>query len=173
MGAGMKLLQQEEARVVKVDGRELGPYKASFAGDTIIIVDPTADIEAGDAVLRRLPNGRDERSIVTEATFFRRGIAGFGPHYQLKFRQGGEGALQRPGHHINITGAQSVQIGDYNTQNIASSLEALVKIIDSSPASADEKEEAKSLLAKFLRHPLVVAGVGAGIGAAVGAVLKP
>lgn len=76
--------------------------------------------------------------------------------------------IQRPSHNINITGAQSVQIGDYNTQNITNSLEALVKIIDSSPGSASEKEEAKSLLAKFLAHPLVVAGVGA----AVGAVLK-
>ena len=161
----MGRVKREEARVIKVNGHEMGPYKAVFAGDTIIIDDARADIEEGDTVLRRLLSGRDERSVITEAMFYDKAIAGFGPHFQLKFRRGAERVVQRPSHNINISGAQSVQIGDYNTQNITSALEALVKIIDSSPASATEKEEAKSMLAKFLAHPLVVAGVGATIGA--------
>lgn len=168
----MKLVQREDARIIKVDGREMGPYKTAFAGETIIIDDAAADVEEGDTVVRRLPNGRDERSIVTAVDFYPNSIAGFGPRYQLKFRRGVEETPQRPGHSINITGAQSVQIGDYNVQNITNSLEALVKIIDSSPGSPGEKAEAKSLLASFLKHPLVVAGVGAGVGAAVGAVFK-
>lgn len=74
----MKLAKREEARVIKVDGREVGPYKAVFAGDTIIIDDATADIEEGDAVLRRLQSGRDERSIITEAIFLTEQLAVLG-----------------------------------------------------------------------------------------------
>lgn len=168
----MRLLQTEHVRVLKADGREVGPYPAAFAGDTIFIEDERADVEEGDTVLRRLPNGKDERSVVTEATFYPKRAGSFGPRYHLKFKKGSDLPMQRPGHNITISGAQSVQIGDYNTQNITNSLEALVKMIDSSSAPASEKSEAKSRLARFLEHPLVVASVGAGVGAAVGAVVK-
>lgn len=143
---------KEEARVEKRDGQVVGPYKAIFAGGTIIIADPKADVEIGDTILRRLPSGKDERSVVTDATFFSQGVGSIGAHYQIKFRQGGELPAQWPTQSINITGAQSVQIGDYNTQNIVNSFEALVKMIDSSNASPDEKAQAKSLLGQLLRH---------------------
>lgn len=111
------LAPQEEARIEKADGTVVGPYPARFAGSTIFITDEKADIEEGDTILRELPNGKDERSLVTEATFFRRGVAGIGAHYQVKFKKGGQAPMRQPTQNINITGASSVQIGDHNTQN--------------------------------------------------------
>lgn len=157
----------EKALVEKRDGQVLGPYEATFAGNTIIIADRMADVESGDTILRSLPNGKQERSVVTEVTFFNRAIGNLGPHYQVKFRLGGEVASSHPSQHISITGAQSVQIGDHNTQSIVNSFEALAKMIDSSNAPAGEKNEAKTLLSQFLRHPLVVSIVGAVAGAVV------
>ncbi|SBV53150.1 RIP homotypic interaction motif [Xanthomonas bromi] len=162
------LKPNEEARVERRDGQVVGPYKAKFAGSTIIIADQMADVEAGDTVLRRLPNGKDERSVVTEATFFDQGITGIGAHYQVKFRKGGESTAQRPSHNITISGAQSIQIGDYNVQNIANSFDTLVKMIESSNAPPQEKEEAKSLISQLLQHPAVVAIIGGLAGGTVG-----
>ena len=159
---------KEEARIEKRDGKVAGPYKAIFVGDTIIIADPMADVESGDTILRRLPNGKDARSVVTDSTFFNQGVGSLGAHYQLKFKKGCESLAQRPTQSINISGAHSVQIGDHNTQSIVSSFEALVTMIDSSNAPPDEKAQAKSLLSKLLQHPLIVSIVGTVAGAVVG-----
>ena len=165
----MSLLDKmEDARIEKRGGQVIGPYKALFAGGTIIIADSMADVEEGDTILRRLPNGKDERSVVTEATFFNEGVGSLGAHYQVKFRKGGESQGQKPSQHISITGAQSVQIGDHNTQNIVNSFDARVKKIEASAASSAEKEEAKSRLRRFLEHPLVIAVIGAVAGSVVG-----
>lgn len=161
------LERTEPARVEKQDGCVVGPYKAMFAGNTILILDPQADVEEGDTVLRQLPNGKDERSVVTNANFYSEGPGSFGAHYQLKFRKGPPMA-SKPAQNINITGAQSVQIGDYNTQNIVNSFEALIKQIESSNATTQEKAEARSLLGAFLKHPAVVALLGAAATALVG-----
>lgn len=161
----MSLLQQmkEEAHIEKKDRSVIGPYKAAFAGDTILLLDQSADIEEGDTILRKLPSGRDERSLITKATFFNRGVGGTGPHYQLKFRKDGESEMQKS-HTITINGAQSVQIGDYNTQSIVNSFEALVKKIEAADSTPEQKEEAKGILRKLLEHPLVVTVLGAAVG---------
>lgn len=157
--------KREDARVEKTNGDVLGPYKAIFAGSTIIIDDPKADVEEGDSILRLLPNGKDERSYVTEATFYSAGIGRVGPHYQVKFKKGGAPVEHKPVQNFHINNAQSIQIGDFNTQNVVDSFEVLVKKIESSSASSEEKEEAKSLLSKFLTHPAVVSVLGAAAGA--------
>lgn len=156
----------EQARVEKPNGEILGPYKAMFAGNTIIIDDPKADIEEGDTILRQLPNGRDERSYVTNATFFNSGIGNFGPHYQIKFKKGNNSVEHKPAQNFHIN-AQSVQIGDFNSQTIVNSFDALVQKIESSSSSQQEKEEAKTLLSKFLSHPAVVAILGAAAGSVI------
>ncbi len=69
--------------------------------------------------------------------------------------------MQKPGHTINIHGAQSVQVGDHNTQNIVNSFEALVKKIESADVPPVQKEEAKGMLRKLLEHPAVVSVIGA------------
>ena len=160
----MGILKSEDARIEKANGDVIGPYKASFAGNTIILDDPKADVEEGDTILRQLPNGKDERNFVTEATFFNTGVGRRGPHYQVKFRKGSAPVEHKPVQNINISGAQSVQIGDYNSQNIINSFEALSQKIESSSATPEEKEEAKSLLSKCLSHPLVVSVLGAAAG---------
>lgn len=160
----MGILKSEDARIEKANGDVVGPYKASFAGNTIILDDPKADVEEGDTILRQLPNGKDERSFVTEATFFNTGVGRRGPHYQIKFRKGNAPVEHKPVQNINISGAQSVQIGDYNSQNIINSFEALSQKIESSSATLEEKEEAKSLLSKCLSHPLVVSVLGTAVG---------
>jgi hypothetical protein len=66
--------------------------------------------------------------------------------------------------YITIQNAQSIQIGDNNTQNIINSIQVLKNHIESSTVSAEEKEEAKSLLSKFLSHPLVTSILGAAAG---------
>jgi RIP homotypic interaction motif len=160
----VNLLPQENARVEKKDGSVVGPYKTSFAGDRIYINDVQADLEEGDVVLRTLPNGKDERNIITNATFWGAGL-GHPARYEIEFKKGGTSEMQKPASNITILGAQSVQIGDYNTQNIVNVLQALSARIASSDATPREKEEAKSLLSNFLSHPLVTSILGAAAGA--------
>lgn len=81
---------QDDARVEKPDGTVVGPYKASFPGRTIFILDKNANVVEGDVVLRTLPNGNDERSVVSEANFYKKGAAGIGAHYQIKYTKGGQ-----------------------------------------------------------------------------------
>ena len=159
---------KEDARVEKCDGSVVGPYKATFAGSTIVIWDEKADVEEGDTILRALPSGKDERSLVTEAKFFQR-MHTIKAHYQIKFTKGSAAKMQKnSSHNITIHGAQSVQIGDYNTQNIINSFQALKNQIESSNVPAEEKEEAKSLLSQFISHPLVISILGAAAGAVIG-----
>jgi hypothetical protein len=163
----MSLVKKEDARIEKNNGEIVGPYSASFAGSTIFINDPKADVEEGDTVLRLLPNGKEERSYVTSATFYGTGIGGRGPHFQIKFRKGAASVDHGPRQNFHINNAQSVQIGDFNTQNVVTSFEALLAQIESSPASLEEKVEAKSKLKSFLSHPLVVSIMGSAAGAII------
>lgn len=73
-----------------------------------------------------------------------------------------------PSHNITINGAQSVQIGDHNTQNIINSFQALKNKIETSGAPEEEIEEAKSMLSKLISHPLVTSILGAAAGAVIG-----
>lgn len=57
---------------------------------------------------------------------------------------------------INITGSSNVIVGDHNQQSIQHSVQELVRVIESSGATPEKKEEAKGLLRKFLEHPLLV-----------------
>lgn len=161
-------LPNEDAQVEKKDGSVVGPYKAIFAGSSIILPDAKADIEEGDVILRKLPSGKNERSVVTEATFFQK-MHGLPAHYQIKFKKWSASNMsEKASHNITIHGAQSVQIGDFNTQNIINSFQALKNQIESSSASPEQKEEAKSLLSNFLGHPLVSSILGAAAGAILG-----
>ena len=59
---------------------------------------------------------------------------------------------------LNVHGP--AQVGNGNTQNIHNVFNQLLEQIDKSEASDAEKSEAKSLLVKFLEHPLVGSVVG-------------
>jgi|SRR5690625_205406 len=150
--------KREEAQVQKADGAIKGPYKARFVGSTIFIDDLMADVEEEDCILRQLPNGNIERSFVTNATFYDRGIGGMGPHFQIKFSK--TKPLEQAVQNININNAQGIQVGSNNIQNITNTFYALIKKIESADASPEDKKEAKFLLREFLAHPLVVAITG-------------
>jgi hypothetical protein len=62
---------------------------------------------------------------------------------------------------INITGSQNVVVGDGNVAH--QSVRDLIAAIDGAEGSQAQKEEAKSLLRKFLEHPLVAAVAGGAV----------
>jgi len=62
--------------------------------------------------------------------------------------------------HYSVHSSAGVQIGNGNTQGDSVNLKQLIEAIEKSGASMQEKEEAKSRLAAFLRHPLVATVAG-------------
>ncbi len=153
---------KDDAYILKRDGSRCGPYKAKFAGDTIIVNDQMADIDDGDTVVRLLPNGKEEHKEIYKANFYDTSIGGFSPHFQLKV---GPKKIQPTisSQQINIHGG-NVQIGDHNRQEITNSIETLNNLINSSQGTPQQKEEAKGLLRKLAEHPLLTAIAGGAIG---------
>jgi hypothetical protein len=76
----------------------------------------------------------------------------------------GAGATHVDSRDYNISGAQNVQAGDHNTQEISANLRDLALQINGSDATEEEKQEAANLLSTFLRHPAVVAAMGGASG---------
>jgi len=158
--------KKQEAYIQKQSGEVKGPYQATFAGSTVILHDATADVDPGDYVTRSLPGGKTERSYVQSAPFYDVGIGGVGPHFQLKI--GAPPAAQPRAHTFNIQGSHSIQIGDHNTQNVVGAIQTIAHAIEASSGAEDEKEEAKSRLAKLLEHPILTSVLGGLAGAAAG-----
>jgi hypothetical protein len=71
-------------------------------------------------------------------------------------------------HHITFNSPANVQIGNQNTQSIVQTFNSIIEKIDSSPASPEEKAQAKSLLKAFIEHPLVTSVIGGVAGGLVG-----
>ena len=65
---------------------------------------------------------------------------------------------------VRVSGSSFVQAGSNNTQNVKQdfrlNIEQIFKAIDDSNASQESKNEAKSLLGSFLKHPLVTSIAG-------------
>ena len=64
---------------------------------------------------------------------------------------------------VNITGSSNVVVGNNNSQTITHTVRDLLKIIEASTGQTAEKAEAKSLLRKFLEHPLLTSVAGGAI----------
>lgn len=160
------MFKKEDAFILKPDGRRLGPYKATFAGGTVIVDDKMADIDDGDQVMRLLPSGKEEIKHINQCTFYDTSIAGHGPHYQLKVKPVPNTESYTVKHQtINVGNNSNVQIGDHNRMEFRENIQNLINTIERSSASEPEKEEAKGLLKKFLEHPLVTTIAGAAAGA--------
>lgn len=160
------LVKSEDAFIIKPDGRRLGPYKAKFAGSTVIINDQLADVTDGDQVARILPNQKEELKLVKECHFYSTGIGRQGPHFQLKVKPISSSESYTVKHQtINVGSNSTVQIGDHNRIEFRENIQYLINTIEKSSASEPEKEEAKSLLKKFLEHPLVTTIAGSAAGA--------
>jgi hypothetical protein len=67
---------------------------------------------------------------------------------------------------IHVAG--SAQVGDGNKQNIYNVFQEVIDKIDRAEATSEEKAEAKSLLTKFLEHPLTSSVVGGVAGSLTG-----
>lgn len=86
--------------------------------------------------------------------------------------QGASSALPmsfQAGPQFTFNGQANVQVGNQNTQSIVQTFETMIERIDSSAATPEDKAEAKSRLASFLSHPLVISVAG---GVAQGLVSK-
>lgn len=166
----MRLMSNEDAFIRKADGSRLGPYRANFAGGIIIINDPNADIDVGDEISRILPSGKEEIKTITECNFYNTGLASRGPHFQIKTSSGRNPSRTQAtnvNQTFNIHGGQ-IQIGNENKQEIYNNFQTLIRAIEESSATNEEKEEAKSRLKKFLEHPLVTTIAGSAIGSLLG-----
>jgi hypothetical protein len=62
--------------------------------------------------------------------------------------------------HYSVHSSAGVQIGNGNAQGDSINLAQLIEAIETSTAPTKDKQEAKSRLKEFLKHPLVVAIVG-------------
>jgi len=63
-------------------------------------------------------------------------------------------------HKVTANKSSNVQIGNSNLQDVSIELRKLISAINHSKASDAEKNEAKSLLKKFIEHPLVTSITG-------------
>lgn len=64
----------------------------------------------------------------------------------------------------NISSSTGVIVGDNNQQNVTQHVEGLIRAIEASDGTPEEKAEAKSRLKSFLEHPLLAAVVGGALG---------
>jgi len=72
--------------------------------------------------------------------------------------------------HVSVVASPHTQVGNGNVQRVSISveIEKIISAIDHSTASEAEKREAKSLLKRFLEHPLVTSIAGG-----IASTLKP
>lgn len=61
---------------------------------------------------------------------------------------------------VRITDSQNIQVGNRNTQILQSAFREVIDRINDENASEEERQQAKSRLARFLRHPIVVSILG-------------
>ena len=165
-------LATDQVKLVKLNGSASGPYKAIVNGNKIEVFDETVPVDDGDTIIRLLPNGREENYRILDSQY----SEALGPipaSYQLKVEKVGAlrtgtahsgGAVIKHTNHINVTGG-NVQIGSGNQQTNSTTLNLTIgqiqSAIEQSNASAEQKQEAKSRLARFLEHPLTSTVVSA------------
>ncbi len=163
------IINRGEARIEKFDGSLAGTYQAQFFSMIIRILNIQAVVKLGDVIIRTLPNGMDERSLVTDVKFSQQIFPELPSHYRIKFIREDTLKMQQkiqPAS-FNINNSQ-VQLGDHNTQNIINAIQDLKNKIDTAAATPEEKAEAKGWLAKALSHPLITSILGGLSGGLVG-----
>lgn len=164
-------LMNDEILIRKNSGTTNGPYKCSVQGDAIYIMNANVDVDDGDVAERTLPNGKVESYSILEAEFTK-GLHSIPDSWHLHVRK--DGSKRPDGHkttNIHIANANAIQIGDHNLQQVSSVMQSLIHAIDQSDALPAQKEEAKSKLLEYLKHPAVTATLGATAGALVKAIL--
>jgi hypothetical protein len=162
-------IDREEVRIEKANGMVLDTCMARFSKDIIYIDDVKIDIQEGDVIVRKLPNGKGERSRAAKVTFLQTRDVFWPAHYQVEFiNEDTYKMQQKTSPNVIIHNAGAVQIGDHNTQNIINAIQDLQNKIDASAATPEEKAEAKGWLAKALSHPVITSILGGLSGGLVG-----
>lgn len=108
----------EQVTIVAPDGGERCRVKAYFAGDTVFVDDPTVDVEPGDELRRRLPNGKDDAYRVVDSTYVNTDLVA--PHHQIKIARKGTFPAGTGGYYVTVSGANArVNIGSTdNSTNV-------------------------------------------------------
>lgn len=149
------------------DGARSEALQCNFSSPKTALFYRSLDITEGDKLIRPTP-GREDVYTIVEVTYSP-GLGGIPPHYSLQLTK--DSAIKpRSGstNTINIHNSHGIQIGDNNVQNFEVFVRDMVRSIDQSDASPDERKEAKGRLRAFLEHPLVSAGFGAALPAILG-----
>lgn len=156
-------LMQDRCYVIDTSGKRTGPYNTAFTSrNSIRIFDPNFDAQAGDSLIQPLPNGKELSHAITSVNYTS-GLDEIPGSWQVIFLKG-ETSLKQPqvsNQTYNFHGANNVQIGDNNIQNIQNAIKALVDGINSAPTTPQEKEKAKGLLRTFLENPTTASVLGA------------
>ena len=150
-------------------GERIGPFKTKFGNSDITVFDDKLVVKEGDVVIQPLPNGTEDRFVITD-TNFSSGLGPVPPFYTINIvkeskQQRKEKLAANTTFHINNS---NVQVGDGNVQNIVNSFEQLVQEIDNSSSTPDQKEEAKGLLKSLITNPTVAAVLGGAVSGLLG-----
>jgi len=150
-------------------GERSGPYKTKFGESKMIFFDEKLSTKEGDILIQPLPNGTEERFVITDVEF-NSGLRGKNAHYSISIvkeskQQKEKKVATNTTFHINNS---HVQVGDGNIQNIVNSFEQLVKEIDNSESTLEQKKEAKTLLKTFISNPTVAAVLGGAVSGLIG-----
>ena len=160
-------LCNDTGTIVKKSGQRLGPFKCQLSGKEALFFEKNLDVDEGDQIERVLPNDKIEIYQILEVEYCP-GLHQIPPSWQLHVRK--DGSLRRPPvsstTNINISHSQGFQVGDHNYQQVAATLDLLVREIDKANATPEQKAEAKSVMKAFLEHPIIAAIVGAAAGSA-------
>lgn len=165
----LQRMMTDEAFIENMQGERTGPFKTKFGAGKLIFFDDTLIVSEGDIVIQPLPNGREERYIITDSQFSS-GLGSTKAHYSVSIvkeskQQRAEKVGPNTTFHINNS---SVQVGDGNVQNIVNSFEQLSKEIESSDSTPEQKEEAKVLLKSLISNPTVAAVLGGAVSGLLG-----
>lgn len=150
-------------------GERIGPFKTKFRGSNITVFNDKLIIKEGDIAIQQLPNGTEDRFIITN-TQFNTGLQSTKAHYKISLvkeskQQREEKITSNTTVHISNS---NVQVGDGNIQNIVNSFEQLTKEIESSGSTPEQKEEAKGLLKLLISNPTVAAVLGGAVSGLLG-----
>lgn len=155
-------LSNAEVYVQDQSGERSGPFRGVLSARNLTVRDMKFHATEGDHIVRTLPNGRDETYLVRQANC-NLGAAGLGlAHWHLDL----EKTTAIPPRTsvktttVNIHNSTGVQVGDHNLMNFQVAINEMIKKIDDSNASPEDKAEAKSRLSAFLTHPLVISIAG-------------
>lgn len=137
-------------------GERSKAYKTKFASETLTIYDEKLVVKDGDIAIQLLPNGTEERFIVTD-TKFSSGLKSIPAHYTISIIKESKKHREEKvatNTTFNISNS-SVQVGDGNIQNIVDSFNELATKINESESTPEQKAEAQNLLQLLLNNSTV------------------